>query len=235
LKPSIDVYVISWSGQHARAASIAEALTGQVDRVTIIHSDEHEFKPTDDLRWIVVPNDWFYGRKFRQAIADFRGDVMLHITADVTCLDWKHLINRCELAFERLPGLGAWSPSIDYSYWTIAKNIIANLSIPSMHAVTRTDSIVWAMSRGVVDRMKLFDYEANNLGWGIDRAATVYCHTSNRLVIVDSSVAVTHPTGTGYSMSDAAAQSEVFLEQLTLQEKLQLIMLRRHDRRAPGQ
>jgi hypothetical protein len=36
---TVEVFIISWTGQHANARSLAQTLSGLVDRVTAIYSD----------------------------------------------------------------------------------------------------------------------------------------------------------------------------------------------------
>jgi hypothetical protein len=122
--------------------------------------------------------------------------------------------------------LGIWSPRIEGSdAWAIRRTGIMAAEVASLQFVTQTNSIVWALSKEVVGRLRLFDYDRNNCGWGIDIAASLFCHVNNRLVAIDRDVCVYHPYGIGYDIDEARTQMNDFLKQLTLQEQIQHILM----------
>jgi len=224
MDPRIHAFVISWSGQAENASAIEASVAGEVERLTVIHSDEHDEAPLG-ARWRRVPNDWFYGRKFRQSLADFDGEVMLQITADAACADWPRLVRRCREGYRAIDRLGLWAPKVDHTYWTLDRTGVGRLGDSEICFVTMVDSIVWALSADVLERLRGLDYEVNNLGWGIERLAALHCHVTGRLVALDEGVEVRHPPGTGYSAEEATAQYQVFARQITLAERLHDIVM----------
>ena len=228
----VEPYIISWTGQHDNAAAIARALAGTVDHVAVIYSDRDGKKVSGPGSWVQVPDNWFYGRKFK-AIADrFQGDILLQITADVTCNDWPGLIRCMTRRFLEM-NVGVWSPHISFAGNSLRKVSIGSICEPTLHLVTTTDSIVWAMSADVVGRMRRLDYDCNNIGWGIDIAAAMHSHATSKLVLMDAGVQVQHPPGRGYQRKLARRQCRVFLGQLSAREQMQRLYLTRALRKYP--
>ena len=176
--------------------------------------------------WQIVDNSWFFGKKFEHSINSNRGDIFLLIHADADVDDWQELVIRCRSAFAAFADLGVWAPNIDYTPWTSNRTSIGMLT-GEHEIVAQTDGIVWALSCLVVERLKKFDYTNNNLGWGIDWAAIAFAFANRLLVLRDHSIHVRHPKGTGYQHERANLQMRGFLQQLTLQERLILVLLER--------
>jgi len=210
----IAISIISWTGQHEKAINIEESLLGDFPHLDVIYSDEDNFAARND-RWKLVPNFWFFSKKFETIIRDFKSRILLTITADAQFGDWPTLVQNCKLAFSEYPNLGIWSPKIDYSNWAIHGFSLGRLENPRFHRVFQTDSIVWALSSHVVDRMREFDYSNSIYGWGIDTAACMFCHANERLVMVDESLSVAHPFGTAYDKQVADSERHSILSQLT--------------------
>jgi len=227
MTPRVDASIISWTGQHDNAAAIQRQLAGAVDRVTVVYSDADDRVAPGDEHWIRVPNDWFFGRKFKLTLDRFDGDILFQVNADARYPDWGALARRCRDAFKRLPRLGLWAPNVDHTPWTLERISIATLDDSSMHFVALTDSIVWAISSDVAGRLRRFDYDGNNLGWGIDQAASLHSHATNRLVAVDSAATVLHPKSKGYDRTAAVEESKGFMQQLTLPEKIHWFLVNR--------
>jgi len=221
MRLKIDAFIISWTGQHRNASMIAKAIHGMVNRVTIIFSDKNDDVSIGEGRWIRVPNEHFGGKKFEKCLGEFDGDIMLSITADAHCDNWASLISSCERAFVRDVTIGVWAPNINYSPLNLEITSVSTIEGTPLHLVTQTDSIVWALSKDTVTRLISLDYTVNNLGWGIDTLACVYCHSTKRLVTVDAETTVFHPLGTGYDHSEADKQQTAFLTQMTTQEAYQ--------------
>ena len=214
----IDVFIVSWAGQHANASKIAKATHGKVSRVTIIFSDNNDDVSIGEGRWIRVPNEHFGGKKFEKCLGEFDGDIMLTITADAHCHNWASLIRSCEQAFTHNKTIGVWAPNVNYSPLNLEITSVSTIEGTPLHLVTQTDSIVWALSKDTVSRLKSLDYTINNLGWGIDTLACVYCHSTKRLVTVDAETTVFHPLATGYDQAYAKWQQAAFWTQMTPQE-----------------
>jgi len=98
-------------------------------------------------RWVKVPDSHFFGKKFEFIIKNSARDILLIITADAKYHDWLKLVRDCQLAFEEHPDLGVWSPSVDYSNWTIESYSLGAIKQTTLHRVFQTDSIVWSLSR----------------------------------------------------------------------------------------
>jgi hypothetical protein len=229
---TVEVFIISWTGQHANARSLAQAMSSLVDRVTVIYSDRANLEVSGVGQWVQVPDEWFYGRKFKAILDRFAGTILLQITADVTCNNWPLLIRRMTERFRDM-NVGVWSPHISFSGSSLEKVSIGPLDDASLHLVTSTDSIVWAMRADVAERMRRLDYLRNNVGWGIDVAAAMHSHATGKLVLIDAGIEVEHPPGRGYNNKLARQQAQAFLRQLSLGEQMQRLYLTRALRKYP--
>jgi len=223
---NIDTFIISWTGQHSKASTIARALLGKVDRLTAIYSDRDAEFSVDHDRWIRVPNEHFFGKHFERCLAEFDGDILLLVTADAECHDWPLLASNCERAFAHDTMIGVWAPNVKYSPFNLEMTSRSAVANTSLYLVSQTDSIYWALSKDVIGRLKSLDFSVNNLGWGIDTFACAFCHSTGRLVVVDADTTVFHPLGTGYSRLEAQRQQEAFWAQMTPDERSQCKIIR---------
>ena len=229
---SVEAFIISWTGQHDNAEAIARAIVGLFDRVTVIYSDRNGVEVSGTGQWVQVPDDWFYGRKFKAILDRFRGSILLQITADVTCDDWPGLV-RCMTSRFREMNVGVWSPHISFAGTSLKKVSIGPVRDPSLHLVTATDSIVWAMSADVAQHMRRLEYQGNNIGWGIDIAAAMHSHAKGKLVLMDTAIEIHHPPGRGYDNTLARKQCRAFLWQLPVRDQMQRLYLTRALRKYP--
>ena len=150
---TVDVFIISWTGQHDNARSIAQSIGSLVDRVTVIYSDRDDLKRSGSGDWVQVPDDWFYGRKFKAILDRSKGSILLQITADVSCQNWPELVRRMTQQFGEMD-VGVWSPLISFSGNGLKKVSIGPVHDGTTHLVTATDSIVWAMRADVAEHMR---------------------------------------------------------------------------------
>lgn len=230
-----EVWIVSWTGQHDNAARIQSELAAVGARTHVIWSDRNE-QERNAPGWLQVPNAHFLGAKFDTMLRRHQADVMLMITADARHRAWGEVYARCVDVFARHPTLGVWSPAIDFSPWPLDMVRMATMPGTSLHKVVQTDSIVWALSRPVLDRLRALDYAGNNLGWGIDTVACTFCHATGLLAAIDTEIHVTHPRGTAYDTELADRQFQTFLAQMTIDERhvLKEVQTRLQRVRAPA-
>jgi hypothetical protein len=222
-------YIISWTGREDAARHIAARLVGEVDRLTVVYSNASGSTASGPGTWQQVPDEYFYGRKFEASLAAFAGDVMLQIQADASIDDWAGLAARCRHVFSTRPAVGVWSPHVDYSWWSLPVTDVAR-DADGLHQVTLTDSVVWAISRDVCDRLRMLDYGVNKYGWGIDIAAALFSHNHGLDVLLDTTVQVAHPSTTAYSEAEAEAAMGDFFNGLTACERRTFALLKAHHR-----
>lgn len=228
---NIEVFVVSWPGQHRNASEILAQLDEFRDRLSIVFSDpDPAFDMDVRCRKIRRPNELFWSDKFTACMDSCRSDTMLVLHADCTCSDWPALVRKCIDAFDQYPALGVWAPSMRGTAFEIENTIISERSGTSLCMVTQTDAICFALSKRVVARMQRADYSDNIYGWGIAQLMVANAYCSNMLVLVDKSVEVQHAGNTGYSRIDAEAQYRHFLKQFTPQEFAQFRLLNAFSR-----
>ena len=220
--PGVHVMIISWVGQHQNAALIARTVSGYAEHVTIVFSDPNPgFEIDIDCERIKRPNHLFFGDKFKACLDHCQSDLMLMIHADCTCDDWVDLIRKCRNAHAQDLNIGIWSPSVSYTSFDLKITEVATINGTSLSAVVFVDAIVWCISPSVIRRMGKVSYEDNIYGWGISPLACAYTLTHNMMVVVDQSIAVSHPRDSGYSTVDAKNSSKDFRSQFTMMELIQ--------------
>lgn len=211
--------IISWHNHCEKSQRIAKSVSPYVDRLTVVYSNELGTVESGDGYWHKVPNDFFYGKKFKIALDLTQSDeILLLIQADANYSNWKNLIERCRKLMSDNDSIGVWAPEIYDTSWTTQRVKIAENAPSQINFVTQTDGIVFGFNMSVLNRLRQLNYENNNLGWGIDWIAICYAYTNNMYVIRDSSITIEHTLGSGYSTSDATAQMNEFFEQMTTRE-----------------
>lgn len=222
----IEAFVISWEGKQDAALKIANEICTLVD-TTVIDSnikEEPYYRPSS-FKWIHVPNSFFYGLKFSTCLDLLStSSYMLQIQADAQCDDWPKLIDQLKIDLKDNPSIGVWSPLIKYTPYDHEYVYLSDIS-NHLSSVIQTDGIVWAIDYGTCEKLKEFNYHQNNLGWGIDWAAICICRSTNKLVTCNKSLLVNHPRGSGYNTEEASKQMDIFLSNMSTQEKDQYKLL----------
>ncbi|QUJ76040.1 hypothetical protein KDD17_14070 [Sulfitobacter albidus] len=211
----LHVVIISWDGYHDRARAIADALVGEVDALSVVTSNARGTAEDGPGEWVLVPQSWYFGRKFRAALDLVADDtVMLQIQADTHSDDWPAVARACARAFAERPDIGLWIPDITWTPWPV--DVVSEGEIPGtpLLRVAQTDGIVWALHPDLLPSLRALDYEGNNLGWGIDWVALHEAAQQGRIAVRDLSCPVHHPQSRGYDNAEAAQHMKNFLGQL---------------------
>jgi hypothetical protein len=221
----IHAFVISWDGHREKAEKIAASIREATSFLTVIYSNHANVSEGGSGEWVQVPDEFFYGRKFRECLGRFRGDIMLQIQADAECDNWIEVIRSIEKCYSSMPALEIWCPEVDYSYWSTEMVSIGRTRHPGVHLIVQSDGVVWSLTRRSVERLKQLDFEQNNLGWGIELVAISFAFCNKLLAVRDTNVKIKHPKSTGYSVPLAREQQNRFRRQLTVQEQLQFQLI----------
>lgn len=229
IQKSIHVFIISWMNQHQNATSIANKLSPAADHVSIVYSDPdpHLFIDTE-CEAIKRPNNLFWGDKFKTCLDTCQSKLMLVIHADCICDDWQHLVTKCVTDFKENQQIAVWAPFVSGSSHPLETTQIFQLPDSPLYVTAQTDGLVFCLSRHSQERMRKADYSENVYGWGIDWLFNAHAFSTNRLVVVDSSISVKHPKERGYETRDARSQKEAFLKQFSPTEMAQLRMSQSH-------
>ena len=224
----VHAFIISWKGMQRRASDIADAVFEFADDVTVIYSNEEDAIETGKGHWVQVPNEWFYGKKFEECLRQHTSGVMLQIQADASSNDWGAVVEKCRETYRSQPNVGVWAPNVDFNAWVTERVSIRRVDSAETVAVANTDGVVWSVSEAVVRRLSKLSYDVNNMGWGVEWAAIAYSMANNLLVLRDLSITILHPKGSGYGRQTAGVQMDAFFAQLTVQESIQLDVLRKY-------
>lgn len=218
---TVGIYIISWDGFYRQSQHIASKLELQADALHVIYSNKDDLDEKGQGMWHKVPNEWFFGKKFKAALDFFNEDIFLLVHADVSSDNWPSLVGRCKEIFS-FNDIGVWVPDINFNPWSITKTRISAVdNLPGVHFVAATDAIVVAYSSKVIDRLRKYNYDKNHFGWGIDWAAVSFAYTNNLVVLGDTTIKLRHPQSPGYNTDVARAQMQEFFQQMTVQERMQ--------------
>lgn len=235
---AIHVFIISWRGQHNRAAHIAKSIDGAADNISIVYSDPDSAPEALNGHNLIHRDDSLYwADKFQACIEHCKPDeIMLVIHADCQCDDWPSVVTRCKAAFEKYADLGVWSPRLTGTPWRLERTRMRRIPDSNCSVVAQTDGIVFALSPSLYDRMKRLDYNNNLYGLGIDWLFICATYAQGKLAVVDEGILVRHCVTRGYSTEDARAQKRAFLTQMTPDEYDAYMRLKghMHKRRIPS-
>lgn len=227
---NIHVFIISWRGQHNRAAQIANNLSGRLNKIAIVYSGpDAEILDGLDCQLIRRDDHLFWADKFRACLDHCDPqDIMLVIHADCTCDDWGQLIDKCRQAHARIEDLAVWSPKLRGTPWRLERTRMRRIEGSECTIVAQTDGLVFALSPAIAERMRSADYSENFYGLGIDWLFVCAAYARHQLAVVDESILVHHALSRGYSSKEARAQKHVFLKtQLTPDEHAAYVWLKR--------
>ena len=228
----MNIFIISWVGQHENASLIAEQIFNTSAKVSIVYSDpDPKFKFNLACNLIRRSNDLFWEDKFKKCLDITGDDGMLVIHADCKCDDWSFLVRRCGDITQSVKDIGVWSPQIDWSPYHVNVSGIAKINNSGLVLSALTDGIVFYLSPDIIERMRKVSYGNNKFGWGIDSLFCATAHINNKLVVIDSAVKVLHPQNRrGYDGHAALLQKNELLKQFSLRERVQYELLQSHVR-----
>ena len=215
---SLQIFVISWAGQHSSAAKISNKLLADGWSVTIIDSDPSLNPDCDEIivseaKKIRRPNNLFWADKFLACLEQNRSSLMLVIHADTHCDNWSLLVKTCFDTMNEIPNIGVWAPFIDNTPYHLSNTKIATIDGSQMHLVTETDGIIFCIRKEMVERLKGVDYSKNTYGWGIDSLFNAISYACNRISVVDSEILVSHSLSRGYDAERAYFLRHDFLKE----------------------
>lgn len=210
---TLDIHVVAWPGQEESAARILGELRDSGVHATVIYALSGAGEAIVASDWVVV-DGFGYGAVFEESLHISDSDVLLHVHADCSTESWSEITQRCQSIFASSESVGVWSPIVDWSSWNLARTRLGGGIVPSTHAVTTVDGIVWALASPVIERLRTLDFSDNPKGWGIDLSACAIAHSLGLAVLMDEAVFVKHPRGSGYNHGDAGRESEAFAKQL---------------------
>ena len=214
----IHAFIICWSGMEDNARHIARSIHHLVDELSVVYSNKNDTIETGAGNWIQVPDTWFFGKKFQTCLQLHTGGILLQIQADAASDNWPALVNHCKSAYAQFDNIGVWAPNVDYTWWTDDRVLIRHIESSKMVMVAQTDCTVWSFSENVLQRLRAFDYDHNNFGWGIDWVAIAYSVANHLLVLRDMSITIKHRQETGYKKEEAEQQMNNFFKQMTPSE-----------------
>jgi hypothetical protein len=225
----LNIFIISWQGQHENAILISKQILRTNSKATIVYSDpDPKFVLSAPCESIRRSNELFWEDKFKTCLDSTGNNGMLVIHADCNCEDWGFLVKRCININQRVKNIGVWAPKIDGTFWNLKVSGIAKIEKFDLVISALTDGIVFYLSPKIIERMQQFKYGNNKFGWGIGNAFCVTSFVSNKLVVIDTAVNVFHPQKRGYDSLQAKKLKNTFINQFSLQERLQYELLRKY-------
>jgi hypothetical protein len=229
--PSLHTFIISWKGQHARAAAIARDVAAVSDVVSIVYSDpDPQTAPEADCLLIRRDDALFWADKFNACLEHLPADadLLLVIHADCDCDDWAGLVTASRRAHREYPRIAVWAPLISFTPYPLKHTLLGRFFNSPMKLVAQTDGIVFSLSKAAITRMRALDYSKNLYGWGIDWVFMAFTYANKLFAVVDPRVQVRHPESHGYSQHNANALMQDFLKQLGPSEYVQYALLSSH-------
>lgn len=226
---NLQIFIISWQGQHDNARAVALTLKNVGAAVTVVYSDPNSgFVLDTSVATLRRPNHLFFGDKFQACLDAFDAERMLIIHADCQCRDWVDLVARSEASLAKYPQIWMWAPCINYTGFSVDRTRILDIRDSSLKVVAHADTIIFSITKPIIDRLRKASLEGNVYGWGIGWIAAAFAYTHQHWVVVDTQVSVTHPKGRGYASQDAAKQRDLYMKQLNASESIQCSLLKSH-------
>lgn len=222
------IFIISWKGQHKKASQIAQSILNSGNSVTIVFSDpDQNFTFNNSFNVIRRPNDLFWADKFKSCLDAAGNEGILIIHADCDCDDWMLLISRCNDSVQKFKDIAVWAPEVDGTLCSLNVSGIYKIKESTLVLSALIDGIIFYISPFIVNRMLQVNYDSNIYGWGIDRLFCSSAHVSKKLVVIDTSVKVSHNDAVrGYDSKLAFTDSVNFSNQFSFSELVEDKLLR---------
>jgi hypothetical protein len=229
---SVNIFIISWSGQHENAVAIAKRILNKNHPVSIVYSDpDPHFTLNAPCKTIRRPDNYFWEDKFKACVDACQEGSLMAIHADCHSNHWESLLARIFESRDQFKNMGVWAPKVNGTLYELDYTRLFRIHKSPLNIVSNTDAIVFWISEHILDRMRKIKFGTNPYGWGIDQLFCAYAQITEQLVLVDESIEVYHPSNIrGYNTSEANAGYMRFLSQLDLREHLQIQLTQSHVR-----
>ncbi len=210
---NIQPFIFNWNRQFAKSCAIEDSLRNIFTQVTVINSDDHNTRDG----WINLGDNAYFSDQFRQALALFDGDVLMHVQGDVSYDRWSQLVDDAR-HYMRYYNAGIYAPHLDFTWHPSDKTDIQSLVSDHDHIkmVACPDETVWFIHKDIIAEMfaRKVDFSSNTLGWGWDLVLCGISFLNRRPVIRDYNHMIIHPRGTNYDKQQAKLEWRTLLGSL---------------------
>jgi hypothetical protein len=135
---------------------------------------------------------------------------VLLITSDVTVADAGELMNRMTEAFSN-PEIYVYAPACGYSYHA---HMIQKPG-KSLQKVTFTEGFCVGFRVAILDGLCPIDLKLNKFGYGTDTIMGFHAMNLGGISVVDHSIIVDHPYGSGYNHAEAVVEKNRWYKSLS--------------------
>jgi len=202
MRLNIQPFIFNWNRQFAKSCAIEDSLLKVFDKVTVINSDDHHTR----TGWINLGDSAYFSDQFKQALALFDGDVLMHVQGDVSHDRWEQLVEDARFYMQHY-NAGIYAPHIDFTWYTPDKTDIHSFRSDheNIKMVACPDETVWFIHKDIIQEMmnRKVDFSNNVLGWGWDLVLCGVSFLMQRPVIRDYAHTILHPQGTNYNKRQA--------------------------------
>lgn len=148
----------------------------------------------------------YYNGLMNQAYELLQGDLthMLFVTSDVEILDTQALVQRIVQVYNTHQ-VGVYAPSARHS---THGHMNHQKGKKGLRRVTFTEGFCFAMPKSYMDDFCPIDLSVNKIGHGIDMYLGFLSMDREEYALVDDSIVVHHPHGSGYSAKEARIQRD---------------------------
>lgn len=210
----IDIYVISWKKVNDNAVKIYNEVSTIFPSTYFIDCDENSNNKLNNT--IKLTDNDYYGIQFNTAIQNSSSNKVIGIvTGDIkpNFTDWNTLYNNTVSNFTDLE-VGIYAPYETRTGWQ--KNKGDKMFDKNLYLTDNTDCTVWFLSPEIVSFAKQLDIpKLSPYGWGIDIVLCKYASYIGKNIIVDKSVQVQNPEGSGYDVNKAVNQLDILVQYVT--------------------
>lgn len=158
---------------------------------------------------IRLPNVYYNGL-LNEAYSYLHGELthLLLITSDVEIPDAKALIDRITEVYSSRK-VGVYAPSAAHS----THGHMNNKGTGKLRKVTFTEGFCFVMPKEYLDQICPINLEVNRIGHGIDVFMGYLSMKNKAYALVDDTIIVDHPHGSGYSDKEARVQRDNWFAQ----------------------
>jgi hypothetical protein len=195
---NIQTFIFNWRGQYEKTKEKIEQLNAIGVQPIIINSDDEHREDG----WHNIGEESYFTAQFIKALELFTGDILFHIQADASYINWKQLYEDAEKTF-KLTNCGIYAPNVDYTWYNSSRTDIETIRMPNnnLRAVANTDCTCWFIHKDIIQFYKdrNLDFSSYTMGWCWDIVFPALSYMNKRTVVRDYSHVISHPEGTNYN------------------------------------
>lgn len=139
-----------------------------------------------------------------------KSNFITYITSDVKIDEYNY--EKLLKSFKNMDGIGSYCPSVDSA--SKSHYFCENSKSSGLRDVSFNEGYMSVVRSEIINKVVPIDTSLNKHGFGVDMYTGYICKKLGFRCVIDDSIIIHHPIGTGYDVSEASCQMVNYINHL---------------------